>query len=276
MKIVKPSAELWIPENHVQHVARCARVCYGKASGDDERLYNALKASRHNSMFRHETRYYIMPSTLLFDWKSDVTYNIAIGCVARCCDDKCFIAANGNYLIDHDDYIKKYEVSLDEFSKYDCVKDLIRYTFCLTTQISTSRELNRVSPNSIAERSTRYVDESNGAICQPYWVTDEVVQAYKEESVLDARNQPGVAYLDSCARSFDDYRRLLSSGIPKEYARGVLPLDTATKVVYTYSAVEWKHIIDLRYHGTTGRPHSNAKEVIGLVRDKLNEFGYDY
>lgn len=31
--------------------------------------------------------------------------------------------------------------------------------FKVTTQISTSRELNRVSPNNIAEQSTRYVYE---------------------------------------------------------------------------------------------------------------------
>lgn len=35
----------------------------------------------------------------------------------------------------------------------------MRYTFRVTTQISTSRELNRVSPNNIAEQSTRYVYE---------------------------------------------------------------------------------------------------------------------
>lgn len=28
---------------------------------------------------------------------------------------------------------------------------MMRYTFCVDTQISTSRELNRVSPNNIAE-----------------------------------------------------------------------------------------------------------------------------
>lgn len=32
---------------------------------------------------------------------------------------------------------------------------MMRYTFCVDTQISTSRELNRVSPNNIAEKSTR-------------------------------------------------------------------------------------------------------------------------
>lgn len=36
---------------------------------------------------------------------------------------------------------------------------MLRYTFKVVTQISTSRELNRVSPNNIAEQSTRYVYE---------------------------------------------------------------------------------------------------------------------
>lgn len=65
-----------------------------------------------------------------------------------------------------------------------------------------------------------------------------------------------------------------------EDARGILPLDTATKVIYTYTVAQWKHIIDLRYYGTTGKPHPNAKLVIGMVRDKINEFarehGVDY
>ena len=44
--------------------------------------------------------------------------------------------------------------------------------FRVTTQISTSRELNRVSPINIAEQSTRYVYE-NGTLCCPHWISDE-------------------------------------------------------------------------------------------------------
>lgn len=47
---------------------------------------------------------------------------------------------------------------------------MMRYTFCVDTQISTSRELNRVSPNSIAEMSTRYVYK-DGSICRPHWIS---------------------------------------------------------------------------------------------------------
>lgn len=60
---------------------------------------------------------------------------------------------------------------------------MMRYTFCVDTQISTSRELNRVSPNNIAEKSTRYVYE-DGNICRPHWMTDEEVDYLNNEPIL--------------------------------------------------------------------------------------------
>lgn len=153
---------------------------------------------------------------------------------------------------------------------------IVRLTFCLTTQISTSRELNRVSPNNIAERSTRYCSSKDGLeICKPWWWNDNKFhgltlagESYEDDAFF--------AWYDA----YNQYKTLLKKGMKPEDARGVLPLDTATKVVYTYSVAEWKHIIDLRYYGKTGKPHPNAKLIIGMVRDKINEFaekhGVDY
>ena len=62
----------------------------------------------------------------------------------------------------------------------------------------------------------------------------------------------------------------------RQDARGVLPIDTATKCAYTYSIEEWRHIIDLRYYGTTGKPHPNAKIITGMIRDKLINLGYNF
>lgn len=95
----------------------------------------------------------------------------------------------------------------------------------VTTQISTSRELNRVSPNNIAERSTRYCNYSKDkfnnqiSICKPYY--------YDNLEIAD-------------------------------------------------TVKEWRHIIDLRYYGTTGKPHPNAKIIAGLIRDQLIYLGYKF
>ena len=45
--------------------------------------------------------------------------------------------------------------------------------------------------------------------------------------------------------------------------------------LYTYSIKEWKHIIDLRYYGKTGKPHPNAKIIAGMIKKQLNELGYN-
>lgn len=53
-------------------------------------------------------------------------------------------------------------------------------------------------------------------------------------------------------------------------------LVTATKCIYTYSINEWRAILDLRYYGTTGAPHPNAKIIAGMIRQELIELGYDF
>ena len=71
------------------------------------------------------------------------------------------------------------------------------------------------------------------------------------------------------------YNLALRFGMKAQDAREFLPLCTATKCVYTYSINEWQHILDLRYRGTTGKPHPNAKLVAGEIAAILDDKGYD-
>lgn len=274
MKIIEPKAELWIPDTPVSHVARCARVCYGKEEGNNEKLYTALLNNKHHSMFRHETHYYITPindfciEDITTFYQKDIGFDYMRG------KGRYYIVLNGQWGINHREdykYLSKYEVPMEEFDKNEISFNMKRYTFCLTTQISTTRELNRVSPNNIAERSTRYVEE--GAICRPHWMDIEGngsvwSKMYKDISIT--------RYIDGCEHQFDNYKNLINQGMNREDARGLLPLDTASKVVYTYSVKEWQNIINLRYYGTTGRPHPNAKLIIGMVKEELEKLGYKF
>lgn len=47
MKIIEPKVELWCQEDAKAHVARCARVCYGKETGNDEATVKRLINSKH-------------------------------------------------------------------------------------------------------------------------------------------------------------------------------------------------------------------------------------
>lgn len=278
MKIIEPKVELWQQGDDAKaHVVKCARVCYGKETGNDEATVKRLLDSKHWSMFRHESVYAIIPvhERELKDYPLLVLSSPYIK--THTYNGNVYVATNGQFILDKlypkfIELINMYRVTEDEFSNTEFGFDMMRYTFCVDTQISTSRELNRVSPNNIAEMSTRYVYE-DGSICRPHWLNKELIKQYEEEPIVD---MVSTVYLDSCNDSFKRYKFLVENGVHRQDARGVLPLDTATRCIYTYSIREWRHIIDLRYYGTTGQPHPNAKLIAGMIRDELIELGYEF
>lgn len=289
MKIIQPKVELWQQgEDKVSHVARCARVCYNKETGNDSALYQNLEKSNHLSMFRHETYYSAIPikgrDYLIYKLLPGYLYNPYIKYITY--KGNYYIVTNGNFIRDIKnsnhilyEYIINYQITTEEAKKIRFIWEyFMRYTFCVVTQISTSRELNRVSPNNISEQSTRYVYE-DGTICKPHWMTDEEVDYLNNNPLFEEWyrfHRKASIFRDSCDVSFNKYKILVNMGMQRQDARGVLPLDTATKCVYTYSIDEWRNIIDLRYYGTTGAPHPNAKIIAGMVREQLIELGYDF
>lgn len=284
MEIIKPSVELLDYINPVDHVARCARICYASdKTTDNQAMYDRLRKSNHNSMFRHESIYYIIPygefrARFLEKYMNCPYVDIYFSTV----EYVYYVVTNRHFIIDNPEFdnLNSYIVDVDTFKNTNVGKSMVRYTFKIITQISTSRELNRVSPNNIAEQSTRYVNLSKkgGAICQPHWMNDDTAKLYNKYGLDKCKVNTMVTteefyYLSGCEFGFDTYNPLVEMGMKPEDARGALPLDTATVCVYTYSIKEWKHIIDLRYYGKTGKPHPNAKIIVGMIKDKLNEIG---
>ena len=287
MKIIEPKVELWQQgDDSKAHVARCARVCYGRETGNDEATIKRLINDEHWSMFRHGTYYIIANDSDKTLETIIINYANTIGFSYRYEKHVYYITVNGNWVLDHKTqfgYLSKYIVPIEDFRNTEIGFHMMRYTFCVDTQISTSRELNRVSPNSIAEKSTRYVYE-DGSICRPHWLNGYCIFkdiashyiVYKDEEPDTDINHKVLTYIQSCDDSFTNYKYLVEAGLHRQDARGVLPLDTATRCIYTYSINEWRHIIDLRYYGTTGKPHPNAKIIAGMIRDNLMELGYDF
>lgn len=282
MKLIEPSVELWSEENIVdssQHIARCARVCYGKEDKEpnleaDKKMVDGLIKRGHLSMLRHASVYssYFNPN-----WSDSEFVHMELYHGSGAVD--CLYSTNRQFFWEHGEIGNTPDCNGKEFGCFAvedelsqaqvlemCREDprvfkVYRLTFCITTQISTSRELNRVSPNNIAERSTRYCSSKDGLeICEPWW--------------WDNDNADVDRALYECAMKDHEYyyKALLEGGMKLEDARGVLPLDTATKVIYTYTVEEWQHILDLRFYGKTGRPHPNARLVTSMVRDQINAF----
>ena len=277
MKMIIPGVEWWPQKTCTQQVARVGRICYkSKGKQPDEnlpedkkeefrevqaaKLVNHFWNSGHRSMLRHGTIYFFvkndnkLPRSLWSLLAASPYINYAVK------DKKVWISSNMQFLAEHDeilDILDSYDVKEAEFIekalKYDFKEalNLLRMTLVVTTQISTSRELNRTSPNSISEQSTRYVNlEKKGGvqIARPHWLHEGT----RWQKFL---------YLSGCKIADWLYRRLLKSGMNPQDARGILPLDTYTVVAYTYTITEWQHILDLRFRETTGKAHPNAKEI---------------
>lgn len=274
MILIEPKVELLKEDNFYSHVANCARVCYASNNNsnisDEQFCKNVLIANNHLSMFRHATIYCKYNKN---DWNRYTvdTFHLAQNINIIDIGD-LYIIMNGQ------SYLEFKRNNIAETLKIDShiIKDLPnelneykRFTFKVITQISTSRELNRVSPNNIAERSTRYCNYSKDkfdnqiCICKPYY--------YDNLEIADQ-----LAFINRMSEYEGNYLNRINRGWKPEDAREFLPLCTATEVVYTYNIKEWRRIIDLRYYGTTGKPHPNAKIIAGMIRDQLIYLGYKF
>lgn len=308
MRIVYPNVE-YLPIDstkvvHYNHLLKCARITHAADENVEanQNLIELLYNKKHYSVFRHVPHYYILHKkdkapiglmVLLNAYK--ITNNPFINIVKN--NNTLFISTNENFLIDNPELKKQldiYEVTPEIFYKEGPI-GLIYYSFKCTTQISTTRELNRVSPNAICEESTRYCNYSKDkfdgqvALCVPHWFRFK--QDFKTIDInpsrgLFADNKPmrlddililndeyssiyAYSYLSDMIYYEKNYIDLIKRGIKPEDARGELPLDTASNVIYTYTLDQWIHILKLRYFGTTGKPHPNAKIIASMIYNEL-------
>lgn len=281
MKIIEPKVELLseIGISPESHIARCARVCYGKEYKEpnletDRKMVKGLVKRGHLSMFRHASIYISDLQYASRYLQNHINhspywnYNIDIGYVSTNFQEANEIERESVTLVDNKQFLK-------ECAKHPELFELYRMTFCITTQISTSRELNRCSPNAIAERSTRYCSSKDGLlICRPWWFnkTSEDMSALSIIKLPIKEKIFAIAWKDA----EEYYNKAIEYGMKPEDARGILPLDTATKVIYTYSIREWKHILDLRLYDKTGKAHPNCHVVMQMVKDQINDFAKEH
>ena len=266
MQILKPTVEVWFPlEGEVTHIARCARVCYASEKGDDNKLIQSLLARKHYSMFRHSGVYYIIPKNIEIALPSNATiYADFINL-----EDCMLIATNRQFALENMQKYTEYEISYN-----DAIKDkrflengLIRITFCVTTGIDITRELNRKSPNAIAEQSTRYVDFTKkiGIIFKHcHWMNGLNLYKYCLMRFM--------AWLDQCMYRVS--RSKYGLNLKPEDARWCLFLDTMSKAVYTYSVRQWEYILNMRLFDYTGKAHPDTKIVAALIKLELDKLGF--
>ena len=276
MKLINPSVELITQtsglEGIYKQVERVGRVCYkseDKITEDSAKPFvERMIKSQHLAMLEHGTVYLAASddSEDLIFWKvANSPYSKVV------CNDRAnmlYVTTNLRVIAE----LNAWEV-IDKYLCEPTELHIKRICLKFITSIGVSREFNRHRTASIAEQSTRYCNYSKEkfggevTFVLPNWMTSPI---------WDENDRTGHIFLQTMKISEDIYLELLSEGWQPQQAREVLPLATATEVVYTAFEDDWEHFFDLRYRGTTGMPHPNAQQVASMAHDLIvKELGKD-
>lgn len=259
MKFIDPSVELLSQapglEGVYKQIELVGRTCYKAENKITETsakpFVDRMIASKHYSMLEHGTVYLKFKDFVDNDVARYIENPYSI--VGK---DGCYVTTNYHVLVKND--------WLDDLQYLCEPTEYHEQRICLkfNTDIGVSREGNRHRKFSIAEQSTRYCNYNSDkfdnqiTFVKPNWSpeTNEIGTIFRK----------GLMAAEVC------YKALISEGWRPQQARQVLPLATATEVVYTGFKSDWEHFFNLRYKGTTGAPHPNMKQVATMAYNLVN------
>lgn len=279
MKLINPSVELITQapglDGIYKQVERIGRVCY---KSEDKITENSAKPfvdrmikSGHGAMLEHGTIYLFIPWNEYYD-KKTIRYLYNKYSVNNGVKDAgVYITTNLRVLVENgwlDDL--KYICEPTEYHER-------RVTIHFVCDRGVSHEFVRHRVMSFAQESTRYCNYSKNKFNNeltfiiPVWVNTNCPNKEQEG--------PSVASMEwstAMLNAESSYKVLLEMGWTPQQARAVLPNSLKTELVITGFTSDWNHFFDLRYRGTTGAPHPDAKQVASMAHDlMLKELGKD-
>lgn len=263
MKLINQKAELLIQQDWKKQIEIAARTCYKSedkiAEGTADKMLEKLINSKHYAMLEHGTIYLYVDGGLPVDifklsYMFKKYYENPYSRVKWNRGDP-YLTVTTNYRV-----IKEHGWGDD--LRYLCDptgNHVKRYTFRLTTSIGIVRELLRHRVFSFANESTRYVNynkKEEFCFIKPYWFENDT-KGYIEE------------LLHVCENSIQAYTTLINTGLPPQAAREVLPLCTKSELIMTGFEDDWKDFLNVRFKGTTGRPHPDMVELAEKINSAL-------
>lgn len=283
MRLIRSSFEI-LPqapglEGIYKQIEIGARNCYKSedkiAEGSAEKMVEFLKNRGHYSPLEHGTVYLVIP----FKYASaphtaDHAYEYITNKYSKVnvADCALYITTNFRVLVENnwlDDL--KYLCEPTEYHEK-------RMSVMITCAIGISREFNRHRTISPSEQSTRYCnyskDKFNGEVTYviPQWasnITPESVNGWdNKQSDMPECTLSEKVFLSILANDEAVYLQLIEQGKKPQEARDVLPLATATTVMYTGFVSDWKHFFELR---TSAGAHPDARAIAIPLEEKFNE-----
>lgn len=127
----------------------------------------------------------------------------------------------------------------------------VQFTFDVKAPIFVFRQWHRHRTWSFNEVSARYSELPEEfyvpEISQITTQSTSNKQMRTDEQHADARGMHNLIHTQ-CVQSFHTYKRLLKEGVPRELARGVLPMNTFSHMFGTVDLHNLAHFLRLRLH----------------------------
>ena len=295
MKIIAPSVtpvtDFVGVSSFFKAVARAARICYASNKTDDETtLAKSLIQRKHYSPFAHAILCLKRPS---YSFNLRCIYeNIRSNryTVSKQETGRDYFCVNGWVVIDSIiEFIKENELEFvyvenDMITVHpdrifywlmSFIADIVQndlsvinqdifYSFIADTNIGTSREMLVHKGSArfyMCEQSTRYCDFTKDKfgglqVNEPYWYAD-----------ADENNKE--IWLESIKHLESSYRNMRANNFPVDNARGILPLDTHTRCIWTATKAEWINILCKRCYNETGKAHGDIHRIAGMISEQI-------
>lgn len=276
MRLIKPSVEILEQGPGLQGVYDMIELC-GKTSyksevkGGEEakKFVDARVNEGHLAVLEFGTVYLRIPA---IDWNMDEHewyYMFPEGCPwAALNSDKdwVYITTNFRYALE--------VLGIKDITTYwhePTDGHIKRYCARFITDRGVSHELVRHRAFSFCQESTRYCNYSKDKFGKELTFIEPAGMKFREST--DCLTPGGALFLKSCREAEDNYMEFLDRGFTPQQARAVLPNAIKTEICMCGFEDDWKHFFDLRYRGTTGKPHPDMLCVATMLHDKFKEKG---
>lgn len=264
MRLIKPSYEILEQKSGLEGiyeaVERAGRTCYKstRPEGKTARHFiDMLLSKGHLSPLEHGTVYLKLPNN---SW-SNIHYTAHPYSRRNAVPGSwSYITTNYRVLLDHN-WIDDLEY-LCEPTEYHEKRIGVK----VNCSIGISREWNRHRKLSICEQSTRYCNYSHNrfgnelTFITPYYLEDPNLNKSAEQ-----------VFIEDLKNSETSYFNLLRLGCIPQQAREVLPLSTATEVVYTGFTSDWEHFFELR---CSSAAHPDIRRIAIPLREEFISRNY--
>lgn len=286
MKLIHQSCTSLIQEPGIsgiyKQIETAGRTCYkslDKITEDSAKPFvDRMIASNHTAMLEHGTVYMIIPKSdemyLKYSHNKYSKYFIFINNSDK--SEYLYVTTNLRVIAENDwwDDLKYLCEPTDYHEK--------RYTLLCTTALHCYKDLTRHRTMSFAIESTRYCNYNKNkfggelTFIIPSWCTSLCEGSEQTYSPFEITNQETL-FMQTLYNIENTYLNLISVGEwQAQQAAEVLPQCIKGDMVITGFESDWKHLLDLRYYGTTGAPHPMVKELATLMKEELNKQGLDY